>query len=313
MSSHQIAKNQHYVWRFYLEAWAESGNFSCYFQDRQVVTRTQPKSIAAQRYFYEIPRLSEDDLIFLRLFNSFIKDRRLRKLNDEFISNTQRAFKIQDHTRKRVLKNKTPSPDKRGDQQFQRELLENFHSRIEHDNMENLKSLREGDSSFYAITDRRIKFIHFLCIQYFRTANMQRRMGNMPSIVCGHDPKRTANIFNIILAHNTAASLIADHSYYKISILENHTTTPFITSDQPVINLFDCHKSNDICFYYPIKPDIALIFSTETKNTNPTIYEIETLNCILYNKSHNQLFSNNTEYLKELVRRDKNMFSNLTF
>jgi hypothetical protein len=45
-------KHQHYVWRYYLNAWAANGTFCCYrHKDRQFLP-TQPKSVGGETYFY---------------------------------------------------------------------------------------------------------------------------------------------------------------------------------------------------------------------------------------------------------------------
>jgi hypothetical protein len=52
VSTEPNAKNQHYVWQHYLNAWAAEGTFFCYRQKDKKLFPTQPKAVASQTYFY---------------------------------------------------------------------------------------------------------------------------------------------------------------------------------------------------------------------------------------------------------------------
>lgn len=49
--------------------------------------------------------------------------------------------------------------------------------------------------------------------------------------------ERVADVLVHIYAVNVGYSLYADRERYKIALLENHSEVPFITADQPVINI----------------------------------------------------------------------------
>jgi hypothetical protein len=89
-------KNQHYVWRYYLQAWAVGGNFVCYRRKERKLFPTQPKAIASQTYFYQIERLTTDDMAFLTDFINKATDHNLRNLNHEYVRLTQLTFRLFD-------------------------------------------------------------------------------------------------------------------------------------------------------------------------------------------------------------------------
>jgi len=64
------AKNQHYVWQHYLNAWATDGTFCCYRQKDSKLFPTQPKAIASQTYFYEAQQLTAGDINLLRTLSA---------------------------------------------------------------------------------------------------------------------------------------------------------------------------------------------------------------------------------------------------
>jgi Protein of unknown function (DUF4238) len=81
-------KNQHYVWRHYLNAWAETGSFCCYRQAEEKMLSTQPKAVASETYFHELQYLTAADRKFLETFIGDKGDDRLRRLNLDYIELT---------------------------------------------------------------------------------------------------------------------------------------------------------------------------------------------------------------------------------
>ena len=86
------AKNQHYVWRYYLSAWTTDGNFWCHRYKAKSLFRTQPKSVANEHYFYEAHRLTTADEEFLESIIKLGADEELREINRNFIRYSQATF-----------------------------------------------------------------------------------------------------------------------------------------------------------------------------------------------------------------------------
>jgi hypothetical protein len=74
---------------------------------------------------------------------------------------------------------------------------------------------------------------------------------------------RIANVLTHIMAINVGHSLAADHERHRVMILENVTAIPFVTADQPAINLSASPKNFDppakFELYYPLSPTRAMM------------------------------------------------------
>src|SRR5690606_12120958 len=87
---------QHYVWRHYLDAWAQAETFCCFRHKDQKLFPTQPKAVASETYFYEAQQLTTADKAFLEAFVSSTPDKRLRELNRDYIRLNQRSFELRE-------------------------------------------------------------------------------------------------------------------------------------------------------------------------------------------------------------------------
>jgi len=93
------AKNQHYVWRHYLDAWTVRGTFWCYRHKDTRLFQTTPKSVANENYFYKAHKLTPGDVAFLEAVINQGSDERLREINRNFIQYSQATFRMRDWLR----------------------------------------------------------------------------------------------------------------------------------------------------------------------------------------------------------------------
>ena len=306
------AKNQHYVWQHYLNAWAAEGTFCCYRQKDEKLFVTQPKVVASETYFYETVQLTDADKTFLEAVISQATDEGLRKLNREYVELIQRPFDL-----RAQLKSASLPPEVRADLEkklrwVERNLGECYHAGIENKCQDILDLLRNQNDAFYQDEVRCGDFLYFLSLQYFRTAKMRDGHNKIPSPVPGHDPRRTAHIVNHIYATNVAAGLFRDRKDYRIVFLKNTTAIPFIAGDQPVINMLDPRTTDDLELYYPLSPRLAMVLTGDgvkfpDRARNVTCLEVEHYNYEIYRKSEDQIYSNDRSYLSDLVKVGKNV------
>jgi hypothetical protein len=99
-----------------------------------------------------------------------------------------------------------------------------------------LSSLRSGNLDFISNDADAVFFYRGLAVQYMRT-NHRRRIELMMSVENRARYERTANILTHILAVNIGYSLFNDHPRLTLVLIDNHTNVPFVTADQPVINI----------------------------------------------------------------------------
>lgn len=116
-----------------------------------------------------------------------------------------------------------------------------------------------------------------------------------------------------IYATNVSVGLFIERKAYKIVFLKNNSSVPIITGDQPVINILGS-GGNDVEFYYPLSPDIAMILTKDnekfpTESRAVSLLEVERYNYAIYDGSEDQIYSNSEAYLRELVSIDKNILS----
>src|SRR6202044_2147243 len=93
------AKNQHYVWRYYLTAWTMGGAFFCYRHKQKQLFVTRPKSIGSETYFYETNEITDADKRYLDSIISKASDKELRELNSNFVDLLQLTFRLRGQLR----------------------------------------------------------------------------------------------------------------------------------------------------------------------------------------------------------------------
>ena len=90
-----------------------------------------------------------------------------------------------------------------------------------------------------------------------------------------------------------------------LSLLVNKTDIPFITSDQPVINLYADYQKpeeepNGLTFYYPISPDVAILLNSE--DTQNKVYltreQVDYYNRTIIQASYQCIFANKREVIE---------------
>ena len=305
-------KNQHYVWRHYLSAWAPGGTFWCYRHKDKKLFRTQPKSVANENYFYQAHRLTSADEEFLESIISQASDERLREINRNFIRYSQATFRLRDLLDDKKLSDQQRTEIDKALHWVDKNLGEHFHAGIEHKSHDILDLLRRENDDFYEIEERRIDFLYFLSNQYFRTAKMRLAMSGVPRRVPGHDPHRTIGIECLIYATNLGRELFRESKAYRIIFLRNQTPTPFIMADQPVINMLNPKKTDDVELYYPLSPTLAIVLTKDTQRfpdqrRRASQFEVENYNYTMYQASEDQVYSNDEAYLRSLVAMGKHV------
>ena len=142
------------------------------------------------------------------------------------------------------------------------EALEDYHGSIENSFASLLSRSLHGDVSFYQHPDEIVNFLRYICTQYVRTKGFKEKsMEAILAVDRSADFSRIWNILIHIFANNIGKTLYVERGRRILQILRNDTASPFITSDQPVINLmgnWDGTAPEDLVFYYPISPTKAL-------------------------------------------------------
>lgn len=293
-------KLHHIVPRFYLEAWAEKGKVYC-LQGGEIF-RTSLRNVAAENHFYRLRELSESDITFIR--GAAIEDspERLKPLHENLL----RQFASPHAAKAHYEKHGTASPILLA--AINRDIAEaneNFHATIEQSFQPYLKSLRAGDLTFLSNDKDAVMFYRGLAVQYMRTNHRRRiELAMTPDNRVRYE--RTANVLTHIFAVNIGYSLFNDYPRLKLVLIENPTDVPFITADQPVINiaakLKDTGAPSTFEGYYPVSPTKALLILEPNSEFLPKSITISALEAHFWNlriasRAYRQVFA---KWTKEL-------------
>ena len=223
-------KLHHFVPCFYLKAWAQKRLIYC-LQNGDVF-RPNLQGVASQNYFYRLEEISPEDARFIHDIIEKSPDG-LRKSHEGLLQ----ALMLPHTLRRRLQEIDATTPEsERVLEQTVCEMNENLHTAIEDDFRRHLEALRMGDLSFLQDDKEAALFYWGLSVQYTRTNHIKQSERSMP-------PERFARYLRVanplmhIVAINVGRSLYAERRHHTIILIENPSSVPFVTADQPVINL----------------------------------------------------------------------------
>ncbi|MGB6688282.1 MAG: DUF4238 domain-containing protein [Terracidiphilus sp.] len=296
-------KLNHFVSRFYLGAWAGGEYIFCLMRGK--VFRPNLMGVASENYFYRLQELTDEDLA---LIGRFIDE------SPEPARETYRQI-VRRHmapiVAKKVLEEEGGTP-----QQFElaeklvREINEDLHTAVEESFNPFITSMIQGDISFLDQTDTRAQFYGGLNIQYTRTKFIRGTMRTMPRERFDQY-MRLSNLLVIILALNVGASMFGDADNRIPYLLENKSTVPFVTADQPIINLAANPTNMDPVerfeLYYPLSPIRALLLLEPKSRFIPKSLSVSEQDARWFNlriaaNAFRQVFSNLREELEAVNR-----------
>ena len=104
------------------------------------------------------------------------------------------------------------------------------------------------------------------------------------------------------MIYNMLATSLTSRNAH-MTVIHNKTTLPFITSDQPVINLkYEKGKElKEFVIFYPLRPDMAIIVNDESKDRTKEIDNkniIDNYNCKMTEHFDKYLISDKKEVLE---------------
>lgn len=240
-------KKQHYVWEFYLKAWCFEGN-KVWCNRNGNIFNTSTENIAQERRFYEITPLTNDEIGLIEAgINTTPKENHnILKLK---LKNLVECSLYSDNTRKNAL--------------------ESEYADMEQRTVSILQSIRNGTIDMLDNEYDKNIFSIFLGMQYTRTPKSRNGKINCLSEGRFQISNNFSFYWSYIFFSDSISSWI---SSAKVSLLKNKTNIPFITGDQPVINIkseYDNTPAKEIQLYYPISPKLALLFDEKELFENP--------------------------------------------
>lgn len=319
-------RDQHYVFQAYLKKWANVGNGKIWCLREGEIFDVKPRNIAFEKDFYRIKSLNEKEVDFIKLF--------FNKYSDSFKEGVEKFLDLYTMFDRyelafKQLRGFLPEECNEADEALQEvfsdidiaknNTLEDVYASFEGESICWFERLIDGNVDFfYNATEEKEKFINFVCMQYYRTLTMKNNslavlkeaerifVNNEFPKGCLHAESLVIPILWIISARCADAIM-----KFPLTLLLNKTDTPFITSDQPVINTEANYKDllqepSDLIFYYPISPFVAIVLNdrrVEKKIELNESKEIERYNDMIAEASNKMIFSNDADTLKRYIKK----------
>lgn len=296
-------RRQHHVWRSYLEAWATDQIVFCLQNGR--IFPSNVNGVAVERDFYKLQTLTKADIDGVRWLVGQAHPA-AKRVHENFLMYFGVPSWLQ----------ASPPPHLAGDAEFEAALRheiinaeERWHAALEGNMVPIVASLRRRDTAFYADDEQCQRFLYFLCLQNLRTKGVRDRVAARTTDVAGFSIARCWNILRHIFAVNAGAGLYVERKRRPLLLLENDTGRPFITSDQPTINLLSSPDPNKppelLAFYWPISPSTAIILDEVAQRTGyasgpVSVNQVTVLNRTMSDASHFQVFGSSREILESL-------------
>jgi hypothetical protein len=296
-------KNQHYVFRAYLKSWAENEQIWCLRNGR--LFRSNLRGVASERFFYRSYPLTKEEREFI--------DKVMIEGAPDPLKDILNSF-MRTYCLGQTIKSQKSPAWKGEHEQLIDEMIEqgaeDWHAYVESAFLPFLEKMLEGNTDFYDDYKLTTPFIFGLCAQFTRTKQVRetslRVMGqDIKGRNTLHIMSAMAFLISIRLSHN----LFVDRKSFKVEIVENESDTPFITTDQPVINVHGDVKADgvppdDFELFYPLSPKRAMVFLKKETSIPLRIgaIAVNAYNVTMAQHSHEQIFSHSTEYLESFAK-----------
>ncbi|PKM75380.1 MAG: hypothetical protein CVU92_01670 [Firmicutes bacterium HGW-Firmicutes-17] len=326
-------RKQHYVFQAYLSAWTENNQLWCKRPDCEPF-KTTTMNVGQERDFYRIKPLNIHEIKFLELFLPEMSQESKKAFFDHidhYLMPLKYQTLVQKIKQEFELKFDRSIPEKIKNQISQLEEFvdvminnaeEDYYSDIEGDAIVWIDLLKMGDSSFYYkndvekndfFDDNNFDFLFSICTQYFRTKAIKERWISNAGFILNELRSKNAkfNECNINLENIThhyfwytknACAYLLHKNNSHLTVLINETDIPFITSDQPVINLKADYQnlsevSTELVFFYPISPNIAIAVNDDNieKRLLITNEQVDEYNSAIIASSFQNIFSSSED------------------
>jgi hypothetical protein len=143
--------------------------------------------------------------------------------------------------------------------------IEDYHGAIEENLLRFLKAMLDGDIGFYSNDKDVAEFFYAIAVQYTRTKQMRESalLNFGEQTIRGVDTRRVWPVISELIAMELGLNLYTRKDWYRLVLVENDSDTPFITGDQPVINIHGEQEVGKVPdkakFFYPLSPARAML------------------------------------------------------
>jgi hypothetical protein len=297
-----MKKRHHHVLRGYLKSWTVDGRIYCLRKGQ--IFPCDLMGVAVERYFYEPQILEPSDI--------FLIEKAIIELSAEGIKpalrNLLNSFIAVSEMKKRLNALDPESPHYSELEEAIINFEEDYQTTIEERMLPALRSMLAGTTAFYDDREQCADFSNALCVQYTRTKKVRQALTKISSPISNASVRRIANVLSHLAAINVARTLFVERDRFSLVLLDNRTSTPFITGDHPVINLHGDARQplapDQFELYYPLSPSKAmlLVFNAgrRAEERSITAEDVHAYNIQIARESHSQIFANCRESLERI-------------
>lgn len=272
----EAKKRHHYVWAKYLTRWGNGTKNVFYTTKTGKIAHDSVRAIAADDYFYKTTTLTSKHVEVIKGFSQQSPDH----LQRHHMSYLNDFLKVQDAE---TVYHKSGTQNQEIEtllHAMKCNLIENLHA--SHEEMAQLVLTALADEKFDILQDKQhmIEFMMFLGHQIsrtkpFRDGVIQRlRRSSIVDIEVADAAAHAWWFISYMFGMNMGFSLYSSRHDSRHALLINETGLPFITSDNPVVNVHSCVSETEFIapehadFYYPISPRIAYIICDSKRFTS---------------------------------------------
>lgn len=290
-----------------MRAWSYNEQIWC--SRDQKIFPSNLMNIGQERDFYRLKDLTNQEINFIKLLINSNQSEMLKKLNHGWIELFTAVFKI------RGIVNNLGISDAEFEQKTEKEIVnlgEDFHSEIEVSAIKFLEGMLTNNTNFLNDEELVAEFIHYLCVQYFRTKKIKEKVASAVAELGLLDADKAWNILSHIFSTSLGWSIYVERALWSAVILVNHTNTSFLTSDQPIINTYAAFgnkvvEHDHLEFYYPLSPNKALLLtkSSEYQGMHCRVLseiEVARFNDAIVDLAYEQIYAASKSQLSEVAK-----------
>ena len=269
----EVKKKHHHVWADYLRRWSHDGVKVYHTTSRRNIINESVRGVAMEQHFYRLTSLSDFDVSVI-LGLSAKADIELQKQHRSYLADflqfqrTQQIYKIS---------GRSDATTDLAIEALESKLIENLHSSHEREVLPIMRALADGQLPVLYENKNILAFTTFLGHQITRTKNMKDKVfasydDSVPGMrEFSASMKNSWWFMSYMLGMNLGRELYLFRDRYTHTLLRNNSSVPFITSDQPVINVHEAVWRDEssapefVDFYYPISPTFAYLIAESDK------------------------------------------------
>jgi len=299
-----IKKRHHHVPQLYLKRWATDGKLWCLRGD--TIFSTKPLNLANRHFFYQTEDVSVEDLAPYWELAKHMTDADDREAMKDWIRDYWDLAQMV-----RGIIGREDELPALADQihRLQKNSVEDEYSIFE-PILELFLGFVDLDTTHFYHDDIWETLVQVLADQYFRTVGQRAKGDAFGRLVQDKTFNRGWQVRNKLFAKILASSFLRRRDDHALVLLRNQTSVPFLTGDQPVINIhahqhFE-RKAKAFEIYYPVSPSRAVMLVQKYDETTDTLdisltAHVHGFNQLMRNNAHSELYASTPCVLRPYI------------